>query len=164
MSGALTGFFTDLFREKRPTIVIVEPNKADCIYRTAAANDGTLHTVGGDLDSIMAGLCCGEPCTIGWEMLRRYADGFVSMPDRVAAKGMRVLGSPAGTDPRIVSGESGAAAVGLVAELMTNGRLRELRRAIGLGADSRVLCVSTEGDTDRASYRAIVWDGAYPSF
>ena len=120
--------------------------------------------MGGDLDSIMAGLCCGEPCTIGWEMLRRYADGFVSMPDRMAAKGMRVLGSPAGTDPRIVSGESGAAAVGLVAELMTNGRLRELRRAIGLGADSRVLCVSTEGDTDRASYRAIVWDGAYPSF
>lgn len=108
-------------------------------------------------------------------VLREHAD-FVPALDLVAeadgrlignlmaAKGMRVLGSPAGTDPRIVSGESGAAAVGLVAELMTNGRLRELRRAIGLGADSRVLCVSTEGDTDRASYRAIVWDGAYPSF
>ena len=96
MSGALSAFFADYYAEKKPVIVIVEPNKADCIYRTAAANDGALHTVHGDLDTIMAGLACGEPCTIGWEMLRRYADVFVSMPDCVAAKGMRVLGNPPG--------------------------------------------------------------------
>lgn len=163
MSGALTGFFTDYYREKKPVIVIVEPNRADCIYRTAAANDGTLHTVDGDMDTIMAGLACGEPCSIGWEMLRRYANHYVSVPEYVAAKGMRVLGNPAGDDTRVISGESGAVTSGLVAELMMNESLNGLRTAIGLGKDSNVLCISTEGDTDRQNYRKIVWDGAYPA-
>ena len=164
MAGAVTGFFTDYYKEKKPVFVIVEPDKADCIYRTAAANDGTLHVVKGDMDSIMAGLCCGEPCTIGWKMLSRYAEHFVSMPDYVAAKGMRVLGNPPGDDERIISGESGAATCGFLAELMTNGSLCEMRERIGITKESRVLCISTEGDTDRENYRRIVWDGAYPSF
>lgn len=164
MSGALAAFFADYYREKKPMIVIVEPNKADCIYRTAAANDGKLHVVDGDMNTIMAGLSCGEPCTIGWEMLRRYADHFVSMPDYVAAKGMRILGNPAGDDERVISGESGAATSGFVAELMMNESLREMRAAMGIGTDSKVLCISTEGDTDQENYRKIVWDGSYPSF
>ena len=163
MSGALTGFFTDYYREKKPVIVIVEPNRADCIYRTAAANDGTLHRVDGDMDTIMAGLACGEPCSIGWEMLRRYADHYVSVPEYVAAKGMRVLGNPEGDDTRVISGESGAVTSGLVAELMMNESLNGLRTSIGLGRDSNVLCISTEGDTDRQNYRKIVWDGACPA-
>ena len=58
MSGAITGFFADLYQdEERPRIIIVEPNKADCIYRTAEANDGCLHIVEGDMDTIMAGVC-----------------------------------------------------------------------------------------------------------
>lgn len=163
MSGALSAFFADYYKEEKPTIVIVEPNKADCIYRTAAANDGKLHTVGGDMDTIMAGLACGEPCTIGWEMLRRYADHFVSVPDYVAAKGMRILGNPVGSDDRIISGESGAATTGFLAELMMNASLDELRAKIGIGEASKVLCISTEGDTDQENYRKIVWDGCYPS-
>ena len=164
MSGALAAFFADYYQERKPVIVIVEPNQADCIYRTAKANDGKLHSVDGDMNTIMAGLSCGEPCTIGWEMLRRYADHFVSMPDYVAAKGMRILGNPAGEDPRIISGESGAATSGFVAELMMNESLRELRAAMGIGKESRVLCISTEGDTDQKNYRNIVWDGSWPSF
>ena len=165
MSGALTGFFTSLYGdEERPVITIVEPNRADCLYRTAAANDGKLHAVRGDMDSIMAGLCCGEPCTIGWEILKDHADNFVSMPDWTAAKGMRVLGNPIGDDPRVISGESGAATTGFAAELMQNSSLGWLREQIGIGKDSKVLCFSTEGDTDRENYRRIVWDGLYPSF
>jgi len=163
MAGALTAFFADYYQEKKPVIVIVEPNGADCIYQTAAAKDGQLHTVDGDMRTIMAGLCCGEPCTVGWEMLRRYADHFVSVPDYVAAKGMRILGNPAGEDTRIISGESGAVTVGFVAELMMNERLGILGDEIGLTADSKVLCFSTEGDTDRENYRKIVWDGCWPA-
>ena len=54
MAGAMAGFIADYYKERRPLITIVEPNQADCIYRTALANDGQLHTVGGALDSIMA--------------------------------------------------------------------------------------------------------------
>lgn len=164
MSGALAGFFADYYGKSKPVITIVEPNKADCIYKTARANDGKLHSVTGAMDSIMAGLCCGEPCTIGWDILNRYAENFVSMPDYVAAKGMRILGNPLGDDKRVISGESGASTTGFVCELMQNESLDYIREAIQIDSDSRILCFSTEGDTDRENYRRIVWDGLFSSF
>ena len=163
MSGALAAFFTDHYGADKPVITIVEPNKADCIYQTALADDGRVHTVTGDLATIMAGLACGVPCTIGWNELNRCAENFASVPDWVAAKGMRILGNPAGTDRRVISGESGAVTTGFVCEVMQNESLVELRQTIGLDRNSVVLCISTEGDTDRENYRRIVWDGKYPS-
>lgn len=163
MSGALAGFFADYYKDNKPVITIVEPNKADCIYQTALADDGKLHVVDGDLHTIMAGLACGVPCTVGWNELNRHAENFASVPDWVAAKGMRVLGNPAGNDPRVISGESGASTTGFVCELMQNASLEELRKTIGLDKNSVVLCISTEGDTDKENYRNIVWDGKYPS-
>lgn len=165
LAGGLTGFFADLYGdEERPVITIVEPNKADCIYRTAEADDGALHFVKGDMDSIMAGLCCGEPCSIGWKILHDHADHFVSVPDYVAAEGMRILGNPLPGDSPVIAGESGAATFGFLAEVMRNESLGWLRKQLGLGSDSKVLCFSTEGDTDQDNYRRIVWDGLYPSF
>lgn len=164
MAGALAGFFADYYQKAKPTIVIVEPNKADCIYRTAEADDGKIHIVTGDMDTIMAGLACGEPCTVGWEMLSRYADYFVSMPDAIAAKGMRVLGNPLSGDKRVISGESGAATTGFVTELMTNESLEYLRKTLRIDEKSKVFCFSTEGDTDKKNYRDIVWNGMYSSF
>lgn len=164
MAGALTAFFADYYQKEKPSIVIVESNKADCIYRTAKADDGGIHVVTGDMDTIMAGLACGEPCTVGWEMLRRYADYFVSIPDTIAAKGMRILGNPLPGDEKVVSGESGAATTGFVAELMTKENLEHIRKEIGINEESKVLCFSTEGDTDKKNYRDIVWNGTYSSF
>ena len=163
MAGAVTGLFSSIYGKERPVIAIVEPNKADCLYRTAKANDGERHFVTGDMDTIMAGLACGEPCSIGWNILSDYADFFISCPDYVAAKGMRILGNPAKKDDRVISGESGAAAFGCVAEIMTNPELAGLKAQLGLNEDSKVLFFSTEGDTDQENYKAIVWDGKYPS-
>ena len=162
MSGALAAFFADYYGEKKPKLIIVEPDHADCIFQTARAADGKLHAVTGDLSTIMAGLACGEPCTIGWNMLEKYADYFVSMPDYVAAEGMRILGNPTGTDERVISGESGAATTGFVTEVLRNRGMEEIKELLQLHEDARVLCFSTEGDTDRENYRNIVWDGACP--
>ena len=156
MSGAVTGFLAAHYGPAKPTIVIVEPEGADCVFRTAQAADGALHTVEGDLPTIMAGLACGEPCQVGWNMLGRYADWFASVPDEVAARGMRVLGNPLDTDPRVVSGESGAATLGFVATLL-DGQHGDEAAQLGLNANSRILCFSTEGDTDRENYRKVVW-------
>lgn len=163
MAGAVAGLFSSLYGKDRPIITIVEPNKADCLYRTAEANDGQCHFVTGDMDTIMAGLACGEPCSVAWKILADYADHFVSCPDYVAAKGMRILGNPAKGDDRVVSGESGASAFGCVAEIMSNPALSWMRERLGLNENARVLFFSTEGDTDPENYRAIVWDGKYPS-
>lgn len=163
MAGAVTGLFAACCGENRPVVTIVEPEKANCLYQTSKANDGQRHFVTGEMNTIMAGLACGEPCSIGWNILADYADHFISCPDYVAAKGMRILGNPAGKDDRVISGESGAATFGCVAEIMTNPALAWMKEKLGLNETSRVLFFSTEGDTDRENYRAIVWDGKYPS-
>lgn len=170
MSGAMAGFFADVYGDKTgcsvdkggaPIVTIVEPEQADCIYRTAKANDGRLHFAEGDMHTIMAGLACGEPCTIGWKILHDHADFFVRLPEWTAADGMRVLGNPRGSDARVISGESGAATLGLVADVMRKPELADLKERLQLNEESKVLCISTEGDTDRENYLRVVWDGAF---
>lgn len=153
MAGAIAGYFASLWKEECPKIIIVEPDKADCIFRTAKADDGTLHVVTGSMDSMMAGLCCGEPCTIGWDILKNAATAFISCDDSYAACGMRLLGRPEGDDPVIISGESGAVTAGVAAKILED---EEIKSALGLDENSRVLVISTEGDTDRENYRRIL--------
>lgn len=159
MAASITAFFRNVFKDNPPKIIIVEPNKANCLYRTADANDGKLHFVKGDLNSIMAGLNCGEPVTIGWPILENYADYFLSVDDNYTKIGMRLLANPIKNDRKIISGESGAVTSGIVYELMTYDDLKDYREEIGLNKDSVVLCFSTEGDTDKKSYREIVLEG-----
>lgn len=164
LASAVTGFFANVMKDNLPTITIVEPQKAACLYKTATYDDGQLHPVTGDMDSIMAGLNCGEPVTVGWPILSKYAKLFLSVDDLYAAHGMRLLASPLKDDKRIISGESGAVTPGLVHKLMTDPELKDVKEEIGLDENSVVLCFSTEGDTDKDNYRKVVWDGKYPSF
>lgn len=75
---------------------------------------------------------------------------------------MRILGNPLPGDPKVVSGESGAATLGFVSEILRNEELKSIKDQLGIDKDSRILCFSTEGDTDQENYRRIVWDGLYP--
>jgi diaminopropionate ammonia-lyase len=162
-AAAIQGYYAALYQENRPMTVIIEPNAADCFYRSALSEDGGPVAVTGPMETIMAGLACGEPNTIGWEILRDYGDHFVSCPDLVSARGMRILANPVGNDPKVISGESGAVGLGLLSLLMERPEWKESKQAMGLDETSRVVIISTEGDTDVRGYRDVVWDGAYPS-
>lgn len=155
-AGAVLGSARCRWGKSCPVTCIVEPDQADCLYRTAKAADGQMHPVTGQMDSMMAGLCCGEPCTLAWDILGPCADAFLSCPDDYAALGMRLLGRPRGSDPAVVSGESGAVGVGALAGILQEERLHDLCWTLGLGPKARVLCISTEGDTDRANYQKIL--------
>jgi diaminopropionate ammonia-lyase len=111
----------------------------------------------------MAGLACGEANTISWDILKNHSSFFASVPDWVTARGMRILSSPLGEDPRIISGESGAVPAGIAATLLQDEEYRDFRDALGLNADSVILVFSSEGDTDPDHYRSVVWDGEIPS-
>ena len=163
LAGAVVGYFTNLYPDNPPTFVVVECAPAACLYKGAAAGDGDPRIVDGDMPSIMAGLCCGEPNILGWDILRNHTTAFVSCPDWVTARGMRTLGAPEKGDPRVISGESGAVTTGLVETLMLDPEYAELKELIGLDKTSSVLCFSTEGDTDPDQYRRIVWEGEYPT-
>lgn len=159
MAAAVLGYVVAQNPSKYPFTIIVEPHAADCFYRSAAGDGRALPALG-DLRTIMAGLACGEPSPLAWEILRDYADAFASCPDSVAADGMRSLGLPSGDDQAIVSGESGAVGVGLLETFMRQEEWEDFRKTAKLDETSVVLCFSTEGDTDRESYEQIVRNDA----
>lgn len=162
-AGAVQGFFSSAFKEGCPKVVVAESSKADCYYRSALAGDGNPHSVTGDMDTIMAGLACGEPNTIAFGILRDHASAFASCPDYVSARGMRILGNPLAGDPSVCSGESGAVTAGLLSFIAHSDYLSDMKRALKIGKDSVILLFSTEGDTDPERYRSVVWDGEFPT-
>ena len=163
LAGAMVGYFANLFPNDPPKFVVMEAEAADCLYQGALANDGKPRIVTGDLKTIMAGLACGEPNTISWDILRNHVSAFISCPDWVSAKGMRMLSSPVKGDPRVMSGESGAVGMGVLDAIMCDNTYKELRDALKLDRHSRVLMFSTEGNTDPEKYLRVVWDGEYPT-
>lgn len=159
-AAVMTSIFIEVYSQDPPKIIIVEAAEADCFYRSIQS--GKVTPVTGDLNTIMAGLACGEPNPMAWDILNSYGDIFISVPDWVTAKGMRVLGNPLSSDTRIISGESGAVGVGVLS-LLGDQEYAPLKEALELKEDSVVICMNTEGDTDIQTYRDIVWEGKYPS-
>ncbi|GAA4295753.1 diaminopropionate ammonia-lyase [Anaerocolumna aminovalerica] len=159
LAGAVTGYFVNRYPENPPKIVVAEAEAAACLYKGAAAKDGKIRIVEGDLETIQAGLACGEPNTISWDILKNHVTAFVSCPDWVATKGMRLLAAPFKGDPQVISGESGAVPTGLLAAIMQMDEYKDLRDYLQLDENSKVLAFSTEGDTDPDRFKEIVWDG-----
>jgi len=162
-AGSAQALVSNLYGADAPITFVVEPHVADCYYRSAVKGDGEPVNVGGDMKTIMAGLACGEPSLLSWDILKNKSDYFVTIEDSHAAHAMRVLGAPLSGDARVISGESGASSMGFLLELLGNENLAQLREQAGVTKDSRFLLFSTEGDTDPDNYLDIVWNGKYPS-
>ena len=135
----------------RPRFTVVEPVNAACLYQSGLA--GHPVAVPGDLDTVMAGLACGEVSPVAWEILSAGADAFATVDDAFALEGMRVFADPSGGDPAIVSGETGASGLAL---LLATADSEPIREVLGLDGGSRVLLIGSEGDTDPAIYRQVV--------
>lgn len=129
-------------------LIVAEPEKAACLLASAEAGEPT--TVAGDLDTLMAGLACGEPSLLAWQELERAAFAFMAVPDESAVDGMKLL---AGRTPPVVAGESAVA--GLAALLLA---VQEpfARAALGIDTTSRILLFGTEGATDPEVYTRLV--------
>ena len=129
-----------------PALIVVEPDRASCLLASAELGEPT--AIPGDLDTLMAGLACGEPSLIAWQELDRAAAAFMAIPDEAAVACMRLL-----RDCSIVSGESGAA--GLAGYLLAAAD-PAARETLGLDTASRILLFSTEGATDPEMYEKLV--------
>lgn len=161
MAGAVLGALVEVYGKKAPTTIIVEPRNSACIYKSAKAGDGKPHAVTGQLHTIMAGLACGEPNPIGWDILKQSASCFMKVADYLAANGMRILSCPVLGDDRVISGESGPIGIGVLDLIMTDPNFADLKAALGLDENSVVLLFNTEGNTDPDNFRQIVWYGKH---
>ncbi len=149
-AASVAAAFWLAWAERRPQLVIVEPIEADCHLRSAQA--GKPVAVTGAIDTIMAGLACGEVSLAAWEIVSTATAAFVALDDRYALAGMRLFATPSGGDPAIVSGETGAAGLAALLAAQDHPGLRAL---LGLDASSRVLLLGSEGDTDPDIYQSI---------
>lgn len=134
-----------------PTVLGVEPVSAACVQASMRA--GSIVSVPGPHDSIMAGLNCGTPASLAWPVLSQGIDAMISITDEAAREAMRAL-ARAG----VVSGESGAAGLGGLRSVAYSEGMVSVREALGMTAKSKVLVFSTEGATDPEVYSQIVTD------
>lgn len=151
LAAAVCAHLWERLGDARGRFVVVEPEHAACLYASAVA--GQPVAVHGDLDTLMAGLACGEVSLLAWEVLAAGAADFCTIPDQAAVAAMRLLADPPCGDPPLVAGESAVA--GLACALMARSR-PELAKQLGLGPDSRILLFGSEGATDPELYRQLV--------
>ena len=146
IAAAVLSYRWEKLGPDRPKLIVVEPENAACLFESAKA--GRVTNVTGDLETIIAGLACGEPSILAWKILEPGADAFMTVTDTQAIAAMQDLAAQ-----RVVGGESGVAGLAGFFKAAANP---EIRRALGLDATSRVLLYGTEGATDAAVYTELV--------
>ena len=135
-----------------PKLILVEPTGAACYFNSIHIGDGKPHLTK-ELNTMMAGLSCGQPSILAWDIIKSNCDAFVVCQDQVAIKGMQLLANPVSNDAIVVSGESGAVTVGLVDEVCTNQKYSLVKERLKFDSGSKILIFSTEGDTDPDIYQ-----------
>ncbi len=148
-AAAVARHYRSPWASSHPKLMSVEPASAACLLESVAA--GRLVSVPGPHDSIMSGLDCGRPSLVAWPTVSRGIDLLVTIDDGPAREAMR-LASKSG----IESGETGAAGLGGLLELVRAGEEEKSRRALGVGEETRVLIFNCEGATDADAYRRII--------
>ncbi len=148
MAAAVASFILETYEEESPIFVMIEPTNADCLLQSAKNGEATV--VHGDLDTVMAGLSCGEVSLLAWQILENKTKAFFSIPDEPIAKVMKYL---ANLPEPIVAGESAVA--GLAGYMITQFS-EEYRKILEIDENSKILFLGTEGDTDALVYEEMV--------
>jgi len=151
LAAGIVSYFWERFGVRRPRFIVVEPEQADCLFQSAVQGRAARST--GSVDSVMAGLACGEASPLAWRFLQPAVDVFMTVSDLQAEEAMRTLAIGRHGDIPIIAGESGVAGLAALQVLTNHIAWRE---AAGLGANSRVLLISTEGATAPEVYAGIV--------
>lgn len=154
LPAAVLAFLLNYFKDKKPGFVVVEPDDAACIYESTRLS--SIVTLTNEMNTIMAGLACGTPSKMAYDILTAHVDFFVKCSDDITIKGMQILGRQEFGDPKIISGESGAVTTGLLYYLLNDHKFGSLCDELKLNNESKVLLISTEGDTDPVMYRKIL--------
>jgi diaminopropionate ammonia-lyase len=151
LAAAVAASLLGRYGAAMPRLVVVEPEAADCCYQSARA--GRPMPASGTLDTICAGLACGEPSLLAWDVLADLAHAFMTVSDRAVVDEMRRLARPEAGDPAIVAGESAAAGLAGMTACLGDPALAA---KIGLDGSSRVLVFGSEADTDPDLYQKLI--------
>ena len=145
LAAAVFGYLWARY-EPRPTFIVVEPESADCWFQSNLAGKPALAS--GNADTVMGGLACREISSVTWPVIGLGADWFMTIEEDQVLPTRRLFARPlpsdsGKTDPAITSGPSGCAGLAGFTRICTN---EAAFKALGLGKDSRVLLINSEGD------------------
>ena len=152
LAAAVCAYFWELWGTKRPRFIVVEPEQANCLQQSARAGEPV--AVEGDLETLMAGLSCGEVSMLAWEVLKTGADDFMTLSEDAVPTCMQLLSRG---DPSIEAGES---AIGGLAALLAARGDGQMSNSLGLDSASRVFVIGTEGATDPDLYAELLAQSA----
>ena len=156
MAAGLVSYLWEFQGEHRPHFIVVEPAQADCLLQSAIQGRAAKAT--GSVDSVMAGLACGETSPLAWRFLESSVDHFMTIEDGLAVEAMKTLANGNNKDIPIVAGESGTAGLAALEVLRGNN---SLSAQVKLDANSRVLIINTEGATAPLVYKQLVGCSAH---
>lgn len=144
LAASIAAFYSIESRFGSPKIVVVEPEKSDCIFQSLRNRD--LSVSSSDGGSIMTGLVVKRPSPIAWEILEHNAFASIRISDVTAIEVLNAVNRGLYGDPPIAVGETGIAAMaGLV--LATRSIL--IRNELGIDDESNIVAVACEGVIDQ---------------
>lgn len=149
LAAGVISYLWEYYQVVHPQFIVVEPKQADCLYQSAI--NGIASKATGVVDSVMAGLACGETSPLAWQFLKSSVAGFLLIEDSEAEKAMQRLAAGSATDIPIVSGESGAAGVAGLLSLTENEKTQ-----LNMDDRSHILLINTEGATAPTIFQHIV--------
>ncbi|AMB85191.1 PLP-dependent lyase/thiolase [Pseudomonas agarici] len=155
LAAGIASYFWEYHGQARPHMTVVEPRQADCLLQSALS--GHASRTQGSVDSVMAGLACGETSPLAWKFLRPAIDHFLTIEDHEAINAMRILARGSRRDTPLIAGESAVAGLAGLIHLI---KVPALKAQVGLDEHSRVLLISTEGATAPSVYQALVGETA----
>lgn len=144
LAAGLAGVLSEVYGERRPRFIVVEPETAACLFESAVRFKPS--TIDGDLLTEMHMLAAGEASAAAWTILQARMDAFVAIADRTAIEAAARLNQAEPGRPALDIGITGAAGLAGLVEIM---RRPELAEVVGLNTDARVLAIGTEAGPPR---------------
>ena len=150
LAGTVVSWLCWKYGSRRPFTIICEPGSAASYLASARAGRKT--SPAGPIDTIMSGLRCDDMSSIAFPVILKAADAYIAVDDEHCIAAMRTLAQ----DEQVTAGPAGACGVAALLLMCQDDRFEELRQAGGLGKQSRVFVINTEGATDKQLYQSIV--------
>ena len=137
-----------------PKIIVVEPDRADCVLQSVKANK--LKKIKIKKESIMGGMSCNEMSLIPWQILKKTSNYCVSISDKNVSKTVAMLKDKKLSKTSIIGGE--CATPGIIALVALSNNIK-VRKLLGLDKNSNILLIGCEGNADIKLYKQLLSRG-----
>ncbi len=144
LAASIAAFYSIETKFGSPKIIVVEPDKSDCIFQSIKS--GALSTSSAQGDSFMTGLVVNKPSPIAWDILENNAFASITISDAAALKVLRAVNAGTYGDRPIAIGETGVAAM---ASLVLASRSSAIRSELEITKESNIVVIACEGVIDQ---------------